>query len=226
MTTRDAFLDQVRRALEHTHLPAARPSLSREREASTSLANETLAAQFAQELTAVGGEFHQPKTHADVVETVLGLLHMAGGDEVLAWADDALPLPGLSTALRAAGFRTVSVAMPLDGPGRAAHLAALDRPRAGLTGAFAGVADTGSLALLSGPGRPRAASLLPLTHIALLPVQALVATMAQFFAAHPGVTRTSSNLVFVTGPSRTADIEMVITRGVHGPRHVHVVLVP
>jgi L-lactate dehydrogenase complex protein LldG len=50
--------------------------------------------------------------------------------------------------------------------------------------------------------------------------------MAAFFAAHPDAVRESSNLVLITGPSRTGDIELTLTVGVHGPKTVHVVLVP
>jgi L-lactate dehydrogenase complex protein LldG len=78
---------------------------------------------------------------------------------------------------------------------------------------------------LSGPSRPRLASLLPPVHVALVSKRALYPTMAAFFSAHPNIVREGSNLVFITGPSRTADIEQTLTLGVHGPRQVHVVLV-
>jgi L-lactate dehydrogenase complex protein LldG len=115
---------------------------------------------------------------------------------------------------------------PGDERARATRLAELDRATVGVTGALAGLAETGSLVLLNGPGRGRLASLLPPVHVALLTVADLYAGMSAFLAARPDVVRQASNLVFVSGPSRTADIEQVLTLGVHGPRELHVVLVP
>jgi L-lactate dehydrogenase complex protein LldG len=93
----------------------------------------------------------------------------------------------------------------------------------GVTSAVAGVAATGSLVVSSRQARGRAASLLPRVHLCLLPVDRLVATPADVLRggrSHPP----PSNLVFITGPSRTGDIEQVMTLGVHGPTAVHVVV--
>ena len=75
--------------------------------------------------------------------------------------------------------------------------------------------------------RARAASLLPETHIVLLSADRLYPTMAAFFAAHAAqeLTTAASNLVFITGPSRTADIERVLTIDVHGPERLIVLFV-
>ena len=181
---------------------------------------------FTRELTAVGGKVYRPPDADEAVQTVIQLLCAAGGNEILTWNDSELLLPGLGKALGAAGLRRLEANLPEGDPeGRRTRLAELARATAGLTGATAGIADTGSLALISGPGRPRLASLLPPVHIAVLSAQTLYPTMPAFFAAHPAAVRTSSNLVFVTGVSRTADIELALTVGVHGPREVHVVLI-
>lgn len=91
----------------------------------------------------------------------------------------------------------------------------------GLTFAQAALLDSGSLALVAGPGRERAVSLLPPTHICLVPRSALapdVSALPDLLRCHADVTgQLPSCLNLVTGPSSTADIELVLVRGVHGP---------
>ncbi len=96
----------------------------------------------------------------------------------------------------------------------------------GVTGVFCALAETGSLMLLSGAGTAAATSLLPETHIALVPVERVVATMDEGFAllrAEHGQLPRACNVV--SGPSRTGDIEQTITLGAHGPYRVHIVLI-
>ena len=95
----------------------------------------------------------------------------------------------------------------------------------GITGAFCGIAETGTLMLLSGPATPATVSLLPETHIALLPVARLVAHMEdgwELLRKECGNMPRAVN--FVSGPSRTADIEQTVTLGAHGPYRVRIVL--
>jgi len=95
----------------------------------------------------------------------------------------------------------------------------------GITGADAGIAATGSLILRSGPGRPRAASLLPPVHVAILHRERITQSIESWLAENGTSLSDSANTVFVSGPSRSGDIEMILTLGVHGPGEVHIVLV-
>ncbi|MDO9130253.1 MAG: LUD domain-containing protein [Anaerolineales bacterium] len=95
--------------------------------------------------------------------------------------------------------------------------------RVGITGALAGIAETGSLVITSGEGRPLTASLLPEIHIAVLRAKDLYASLPQVINLRE--VREASAAVLITGPSRTADIEMTLTIGVHGPKELHVFVV-
>jgi L-lactate dehydrogenase complex protein LldG len=118
---------------------------------------------------------------------------------------------------------------PEDPAGRAALIERLAGADVGLTGADLAVAETGSLVLASGVGKARGVSLLPACHVALLGPDQLVGTLEDAGVVLEAWQATGAaagaNIVFVTGPSRTADIELTLTRGVHGPREVHVVCV-
>ena len=101
---------------------------------------------------------------------------------------------------------------------------------AGITGANALVASTGSVMLVSNEGNARLCSSLPPLHIVVAGVDKLVATMTDAAAtldmlpaSATGQTM-SSYVSFISGPSRSADIEMSLSLGVHGPRDVHIVL--
>ncbi len=78
--------------------------------------------------------------------------------------------------------------------------------------------ETGTLGLLSSPDKPRAVSLLPRIHLAIVGREALRSDLHGVFTA----AKEEPYLVFITGPSRTADIELTVTLGVHGPKALHV----
>lgn len=96
----------------------------------------------------------------------------------------------------------------------------------GITGAYCGIAETGTLVALSGPDTPGTVSLLPETHIAVLACERIVAAMEDVWTllrTEHGAPPRAVN--FISGPSRTADIEQTVTLGAHGPSRVHIVLV-
>jgi len=95
----------------------------------------------------------------------------------------------------------------------------------GITSADYALADTGSLVMLSSRGEARMISLLPPAHIAVVPVDRLLTGLDELFSIVPHPAEVSSSMVLITGPSRTADIEQILVRGVHGPGQITVVLV-
>jgi L-lactate dehydrogenase complex protein LldG len=164
-------------------------------------------------------------TAADAAAAVFEIAAEHGAAEYLSWDDDALACLGMEAALASRGMRRVAYNIPADPAQRQHTMDLLAGVGIGLTGADAALADTGALVLAAGPGRGRLASLLPPVHVAIVPVDRLVPSLGALIEARPGLLRESSNVVVIAGPSRTADIEMTLTHGVHGPKHVYVVLV-
>jgi L-lactate dehydrogenase complex protein LldG len=103
---------------------------------------------------------------------------------------------------------------------------ARDDDLVGMTGAFCGIAETGTLMTLSGPSTPSTVSLLPETHIAVLPNSRIVRCMEDAWTLLRNELHAMPRAVnLISGPSRTADIEQTVTLGAHGPYRVHIVIV-
>lgn len=98
--------------------------------------------------------------------------------------------------------------------------------RNGLTGSFCAIAETGTALLLSSPRMPKLNALLPETHVCVVRAARLVDAMEDAFAlVRREAGEPPRSLYFVSGPSRTADIEQTLVVGAHGPYRVHVVIV-
>lgn len=95
----------------------------------------------------------------------------------------------------------------------------------GITSADYALADTGTLVMLSSRQEARLISLLPPVHLAVLPSQKILSGLDELFTLLPHPAEHTSSLVLITGPSRTADIEQILVRGVHGPGEIHVIVV-
>jgi len=220
---RTDFLANASRQIAATHLPDARA----QRPLSPALppfVPADLAAPFSAEATALKCEVHSADSPAATIEHIDRLFEAHQAAEFLSWDEAALPVPGLLRHLAGRGLSRRHSAVSNHPQARRDTQAGLSEVKIGLTGALAGLADTGSLVLQSHHGQGRLASLMPPVHIALLRAGALFPSMAHFVQAHPNALRNASNLVLVSGPSRTADIEQTLTLGVHGPKEVHIVL--
>ncbi len=209
---REQFLRRVSAALRSDRLPAV---------VATTVPRVEIVdpiERFIAEATAVSAtvtRVHTPEEASAAVEAVFA---ETGASRFLAWDGLEQVLPGWPEW--SARYERIDAA--IDPARRGLDLARVGTATGGVTGADAGIAASGSVVLGHGPGRPRSASLLVDTHVVVLRTDAVVATLGEAIDRIDwGVT---SNLVFITGPSRTGDIESVLTLGVHGPRHVHIVL--
>ena len=94
----------------------------------------------------------------------------------------------------------------------------------GITCADFALADTGTLVLMASPEEARLISLLPPVHLAVVPADRILSGLDELFTIAPRPADTTSSMVLITGPSRTADIELILVRGVHGPGKITVIV--
>ncbi|MFQ6015693.1 MAG: lactate utilization protein [Anaerolineae bacterium] len=196
--------------------------------------------RFVAELTAVGGQVYQAADLDDARRYVLELARRHEVRLVVRSQSADLALLGLEDALTARSMQLVEATLEgMKAAGHSGEGAARKRLREllaqadmGLTGVDYAVAETGTLVLVSDEGQARLVSLLPPVHVAvmredsILPTfESLIAVLKSRFAADDRLQMPSC-LTFVTGPSRTADIEQTLTIGVHGPKEVHVIILP
>lgn len=191
-------------------------------------AASNLAEQFADELGRLEGRVYRVADDEEALETVARLLDERAAGQAIAWDLDQIGLPGLAALLAERG-----VALPspdVRGDTRKERLQGLEPAEVCISGAEAAIAESGTLLLRHGPGRPRLASLLAPAHIAIIREGQLVrglgeaiALLRQRYGDDP--LAETSNLTLITGPSRTADIEMTLALGIHGPPQVHVILI-
>jgi L-lactate dehydrogenase complex protein LldG len=238
MTTRGTFLDSIRREVERapglfaasTATRPTRPEAAAEA-VRRQMAERWPAAleRFKEEFERVAGVFHRVATLADVPPVISRVVKDSEATRLVTWHPTALGLD-LEATLGGEGLSVVT-AGEADESARRRHREDSARAQIGVTGADLALAETGTLVLISGRGRPRSTSLLPETHIAIFDQSRLVESLEQVgimleaWHVEGGRSMSGATINFITGPSRTADIELTLTRGVHGPKHVHAIFV-
>lgn len=93
-----------------------------------------------------------------------------------------------------------------------------------ITSAICGISETGTLMMVSGPKHPTLINFLAETHIVVLSTQAIVPSYEDAWDLIRAESKTPRTVNFITGPSRTADIEQRMLLGVHGPKRLHIIL--
>jgi L-lactate dehydrogenase complex protein LldG len=190
------------------------------------LSPEALTQHFKQSLEALKAHVHVVEGDIGARAKVLELLREYHADHVLAWDFRFIPVEGLQNALEVAGIR---VTFPdLHAENRADHANLIKEAGAGLIGVDAAAASTGTLIVSTAPGKPRAPSVLPPVLIAVVAQDQLLPRLESWLERErangmPAILG-SANVAFITGPSRTGDIEMELVLGVHGPGIVHAIV--
>ena len=182
----------------------------------------SLIVRFQEELEMVDGEFVHCSTE-ELPHLILDFLASIKADQILGWGEQSQELDSIGNHLREAGIQILEPDIPRsdDGNTRFETLVGLDQAPIGLTTCLAGLADTGTVILPSGAGQSNLTSLLPLTHLVLLRAQDVHPTFEDWIrAGGRDAIASSPQLTLISGPSRTADVEMILTLGVHGPERL------
>jgi L-lactate dehydrogenase complex protein LldF len=171
---------------------------------STGATQESLVDRFCRELDSLGGKSVQCSL-TDLSNLVLSFLREEKITRIQAWNASELPR-GLLDELKGEGIDVQNQYDPAI--------------RLGLTGVESAIAESGTLVMIGSPTQPLTASLVPEIHIAILPVSKIQKSLPEALAS-PALRRATA-ATLISGPSRTADIEMTLTVGMHGPRQVMV----
>jgi L-lactate dehydrogenase complex protein LldG len=171
----------------------------------------TLFDTFKMRAEAVSAEVHRVNTRLEAVDFITTFLHIEQGRSV--WAGGSL-LDGVDRAALASQIPGLTFDVTRD---------AAEASKVGISQMECAIASTGTLVTDAAPVERRLASALPLIHVAVVSTDAIQPDMASALArVHP---RQTGYISMITGPSRTADIERVLTIGVHGPARLVIVFV-
>ena len=237
-----AFLQRVREALGRRdpllHMPdhvALKAALPRQEEkvrtirAKVEVRRPALLRRLAETAAAASWHVHGPVPAEDAAETVAEIASGLGARHVVRSAEEIFRRIDIDGALRRSGISPTVLAAGRS-RGRSALKGLAFNADLGITGVTYAIAETGSCVITPRKGVARMTSLAPPAYIAVVEADQVLDSMDDYFAltrlAYQKARGRAPNYVnFISGPSRTADIEQTLTIGVHGPGVVHMVLV-
>ena len=179
---------------------------------------EALLERFTKELRIYTGDVYAVNGDDEARAKVLDLLKEFNAKSILSWDFAFIPVAGLEAAIRQAGIEIIQP--DTHDELRMETLTAASDAQVGLTGVDAAAATTGTMIFTTAPGKGRIPTVLAPVHLAVMRLDQLVPRIESWVSgqrANGLPLSQSANFCFVTGPSRTGDIEMQTVLGVHGP---------
>ncbi|HKA19894.1 MAG TPA: lactate utilization protein [Blastocatellia bacterium] len=228
---RETILENIRRALHRdSSVAVSTPALSSDLLASSSLERSSNGEQprsetiqrFSDELTRIGGRFQRCAGEDAAFDYIEQIAISRNAKLVLSWDVPLFTEIDLRSQLANKGITFEKATPDMDLISKAAEA------DIGISGVDYALADTGTLVLFAARPQPRSISLLPPVHLAILKPHQILPGLNELFPLlgyeQSGQRKLSSAITFITGPSRTADIELKLVVGVHGPQELHVLL--
>jgi L-lactate dehydrogenase complex protein LldG len=176
---------------------------------------------FINEVTKVNGKTFILRSESEIKDCVIRLVEKYGAKSIAIWESAFLKQIDLREFLEIKGLKFAP-------PNSKEEMASAD---IGITEADFGIADTGTVVLIANEKQPRSVSLIPPVHIAIMKSHVIVENsndlfvlLANIISQSVSLTNLTSCITFITGPSRTGDIELKTTLGVHGPKDLFVVI--
>ena len=238
MSSRQEFLDRIAKAVgrdagspaEHRQPATGFPHLG---PVMPPIGPDDLIPKFEEELWKVSGCAHRAGSPAELTETLRTLLKSYETKRVVLSRNPLLTQVRVPQRLQELGIAATVWSGARDEPSGPAAQRFREEAFAaevGITGVDWVLAESGTLILSSFTEGAQLASLAPPVHVALYRRSQVLASLEEVLERLPDLAEPSEaalgrSIVFVTGVSRTADIEQILVRGVHGPRELHAILV-
>ncbi len=220
--SREEILHNIRQGLKGVSVPMPEsPTLKAEAHEVCNITDKTrerLKTQFTEELDNVNTHLIEASDEKEIKSSLLNLIKEKELQSFSIWESRYLKEINLKQELKNAGLKLVT----------AKNKNRIAESEIGITEVDYAIADTGTLVLLTNKNQPRTVSLLPPIHLAIVRPKNLVRNIEDLFIILKSKLQEGDNITncmtFITGPSRTADIELNLTLGVHGPKELYVVM--
>ena len=244
-SSRDQFMDTVRSALrsgagadvdsfgEASAISAAASDVDERAKdvlRQTARDKHDLLLQLRESAERAGAVVSMARSIEEATEYVVSVVRNIEARSVVRSGHDVLDRLGIDAALATAGVEVTVSAAPQGGDRQSKREELRQqaaRADVGITGVDYAIAETGSCVIVPRPGVSRAVSLLPPVHVAVVEAGCVLPSLDELFVLRRSDFlngKMGSYMNIITGPSRSADIEYTIVKGVHGPGEVHLVL--